>query len=171
MSIYAGIGSHQTPPQVLALMTRYARHLADKPEDEAVWWLSSGGARGADTAFQLGVQSSTRPGRLNIWRPEHVRPIHLDHAAQFHPAWDRCPDYAKRLHARNSIIILGPELDQPVSFIMCWTPNAAISGGTGQALRIARAHSIPVYNLANASTFTRVWNRAAKSALDRLGAQ
>ena len=54
---------------------------------------------------------------------------------------------------------------------MCWTPNAAISGGTGQALRIARAHSIPVYNLANASTFTRVWNRAAKSALDRLGAQ
>ena len=166
MSIYAGIGSRQTPPEVLALMTRYARHMANKPEDEAIWWLSSGGAQGADTAFQQGVQTSTRPGRLEVWRPEHVKPLHLEHAARFHPAWDRCSDYARKLHARNSIIILGPELDRPVQFIMCWTPGATISGGTGQALRIARELSIPVYNQANPCILDHL-----KSTLDRLGAQ
>lgn len=165
MSIYAGIGSRQTPPEVLALMTRYARHMANKPEDSAVWWLSSGGAQGADTAFAQGVQSSTNPGRLNIWRPEHVNQLHLDHAAQFHPAWHRCSDYAKKLHARNSIIVLGPNLDTPVQFIMCWTPNAAISGGTGQALRIAASLRIRVFNLADPAVFHHV-----ESTLNSLGA-
>jgi predicted Rossmann fold nucleotide-binding protein DprA/Smf involved in DNA uptake len=44
---YAGIGSRQTPPDVLRRMTRYAQRL-----QELGWVLRSGGAAGADTTFQ-----------------------------------------------------------------------------------------------------------------------
>jgi hypothetical protein len=38
--------------------------------------------------------------------------------------------------------------------VLCWTPDGAIdktgkkTGGTGQAIRLAVAHGVPVYNLA-----------------------
>ena len=32
-------------------------------------------------------------------------------------------------------------------FVLCWTPYGAAAGGTGQALRIAEHHHIPVFNL------------------------
>jgi cell division GTPase FtsZ len=53
----------------------------------------------------------------------------------------------RKLHARNAMIVLGKNLDDPVDFIICWTPGGTGSGGTGQALRIARAYGIPVYDL------------------------
>lgn len=44
----------------------------------------------------------------------------------------------------------------PVGWVLCWTPDGAAegietsraTGGTGQAIRLASAHGIPVYNLA-----------------------
>ena len=42
-------------------------------------------------------------------------------AGQVHPAWHRCDDYAKRLHARNCMQILGRNLDEPADFVVCWT--------------------------------------------------
>jgi hypothetical protein len=68
------------------------------------------------------------------------------HAARFHPAWDKCSPYAKRLHARNSAIMLGHDLGTPVNFVLCWTKDGGATGGTGQALRIAAALGIPVFN-------------------------
>ena len=46
--------------------------------------------------------------------------------------------------------MLGDDLDQPVSFVVCWTPGGEVTGGTGQALRIAAdpQYNIPVFNLA-----------------------
>ncbi len=32
-------------------------------------------------------------------------------------------------------------------FVICWTKDGLDSGGTGQALRIAREAGIPIYNL------------------------
>lgn len=45
--------------------------------------------------------------------------------------------------------MLGPKLDSPVNFVVCWTSDGKASGGTGQALRIAAdpAYAIPVFNL------------------------
>ena len=58
--------------------------------------------------------------------------------------------------ARNAMQVLGPNLDDPSAFIVCWTPDASDgsktspkTGGTGQALRIAHEYKIPVYNLAD----------------------
>ena len=43
--------------------------------------------------------------------------------------------------------MLGPNADTPVDAAVCWTRDGAVTGGTGMAIRIARAHRIPVLNL------------------------
>ncbi len=68
-------------------------------------------------------------------------------AGQIHPAWNKCSDYAKRLHARNGMQILGRELNEPVDFVVCWTKDGGPTGGTGQAIRLAMSRDIKIYNL------------------------
>lgn len=140
---YAGIGSRKTPDEVLQYMYALAAWLAGKGVA-----LSSGGAYGADTAFERGCK--TVYGYKAIYGAEHVNQASIELAAKYHPAWDKCSDYAKKLHARNGFIILGADLNTPVDFIICWTPDGKIVGGTGQALRIAGdpQYNIPIFNLA-----------------------
>lgn len=143
MNYYAGIGSRETPPDILKLMTRIAEVMSDKG-----WTLYSGGAVGADRAFQKGAK-----GKYLVFTANDVDPSTeigrkaLDLAEQYHPNWKACSDYAKRLHARNGLIVLGPNLTAPVKGIYCWTPQGKITGGTGQALRIAKDKNIEVRNL------------------------
>ena len=47
---YAGIGSRRTPPEILRLMERMALILSG-----AGYTLNSGGAKGADSAFENGA--------------------------------------------------------------------------------------------------------------------
>lgn len=143
---YAGIGARATPEPVLLEMQNIAMQLALRG-----WVLRSGSAAGADTAFDKGRLAMGGKAVLRTrttWQPA------LDHAAQFHPAWDRCSDIAQALHARNSLIMLGDWLDKPVSFVVCWTEG---SGGTAQALRIANAYNVPVFNLIVADAAARLW--------------
>jgi hypothetical protein len=140
---YAGIGSRETPPEVCAQMT----YLASKFES----WnfcLRSGGAIGADRAFEAGVMFSSKK---RIYRADAAAGdiAAFELAEKFHPTWDKLSVDARRLHARNGYILLGPELNDPVNFICCWTPGGAVTGGTGQALRIAADRNIPVFNLAD----------------------
>ena len=67
-------------------------------------------------------------------------------ASQFHPAFDRLSQGAQKLQARNSYQVLGYELKDPSVFIVCWTKGGKGSGGTGQALRLAKEYSIPVFD-------------------------
>lgn len=152
---YAGIGSRQTPLHIQTLMNQVARYL----ETEG-WTLRSGAAHGADLSFEADV---TDKEIYLPWRGYngHYRGIHpraypfseeeIAFSARFHPAWGRCSDVAKLMHTRNTRIIFGcKEIHgkkiQPVKFIICWTPGGAITGGTGQALRIAEEFKIPVIN-------------------------
>ncbi len=148
---YAGIGARETPQEIGAIMTQTAMQLALQG-----WILRSGEAKqkagsapntvSADLAFEAGC-NLINP-RAKVIRVPTMGQAALDHAAQFHPAWDKCSEYAQHLHARNSLIMLGDWLDDPVKFAICWTPGGAVKGGTGQALRIATAYGIPVFNLA-----------------------
>ncbi len=144
---YAGIGSRETPSDVLALMTAYAAVLSFKG-----YILRSGGARGADTAFELGVPAN----RKEIFTVADATPAALEMAATIHPAWDKCTDYAKRLHARNCMIVLGQNLDYPVDFVICWTPRGAPAGGTGQAIRLANREGIKVFNMYDTEVTKRI---------------
>lgn len=137
---YAGIGSRETPQIILLQMENLAMQFAMRG-----FVLRSGAAKGADTAFERGCD--VMRGRKVI-RTANSGESALAHAAVFHPNWPACNDHARALHARNSLIMLGDWLDDPVKFVVCWTEGGAVKGGTGQALRIAAAIGVPVFNLA-----------------------
>ena len=136
---YAGVGSRATPPRILALMTRLATMLQQQG-----WTLHSGGAKGADTAFYDGL---IKPRQCKIWLADDATKAAIKLSSQYHPAWDRCSAYARQLHGRNAQIMLGDDLNDPVKFVICWTKGGLTTGGTGQALRIAQAKDIPIFNL------------------------
>lgn len=150
MKFYAGVGSRETPVPVLDQM----RHLATKLAQEG-WVLRSGGAPGADTAFERGAWPDCRvylpwagfEGRDGIVCGDSLALAKI--AAEFHPVWDKLRQGAKKLMTRNVAQVLGYwEEDVPSSFIVCWTPGGKGGGGTGQAIRIARAYDVPVFDLA-----------------------
>lgn len=75
-------------------------------------------------------------------------------AEKFHPAWHRLYLKSQAKIARNSFQILGKSLANPVSEVVCYTPDGSLgdktspdTGGTGQALRVAYAHRIPIINI------------------------
>lgn len=156
---YTGIGSRATPLEALALLRAAAEGLA-----AAGWTGRSGGAGGADEAVMAGAAAAGGafelylpwPGFRGHLRPtlDRPSPAALDLAAGHHPAWSACGETARALHARNSHEVLGVCLDRPSCFVLCWTADGSTdgaersSGGTGQALRIAAAIGVPVFNLA-----------------------
>lgn len=158
MPIYTGIGSRETPDSILRAMTSIADLLATHG-----YTLRSGGADGADTAFEQGCDDAR--GAKEIYLPwdgfngrkadglmtfAGVTPEALDLAAQFHPNWERCSDGAQKLHARNGYQMLGRTLKEPSDFVICWTRGGYGQGGTGQAIRLARAYAVPVFDLGKA---------------------
>lgn len=157
--VYAGIGSRQTPDHILGVMTDLARVLREEG-----WWLRSGHAEGADQAFEAGAGGHADvylpwasfnagvPLRANSVAYAPTDAAH-DVAALHHPIWRTLPGSVRMLHARNVHQVLGWQLDEPARFVVCWTPDGSLdgrgpnSGGTGQALRVAAAHGIEVFNL------------------------
>lgn len=140
MKVYAGFGSRETPRSVCLTMTFLGTFLCSSG-----WILRSGGAKGADQAFETGVRKDHMKEIYRATDPISREAFEL--AEMFHPAWDSCDDYARKLHARNGYIVLGRELDSPVDFGVCWTPGGKVTGGSGQALRIMKDRDIPVFNL------------------------
>ena len=139
---YAGIGSRETPLDICDYMTATAERLA-----KLDFVLRSGGARGADKAFEAGAGKAKA-----ILRPEDATTSAIREAARFHPAWKKCSPLAQRYHGRNVMIILGEDdlgnEEMWVEFVICWTPPDIPRGGTKLGMRVAEDRKIPVFNLA-----------------------
>jgi len=142
MKYYAGIGSRITPYDIQCLMTKLATALEMRG-----YILRSGGAAGADRAFENGVLCYANK---EIFLPK-VKTCEraLEIASKIHPAWHQCSEYARSCHARNVYQLLGQSLNDPVDFVLCWTPEAKEVGGTRTAIVLAKEYNIPVYNMAN----------------------
>ncbi len=147
---YAGIGSRKTPPDILSLMEKISIYLSEKK-----YILRSGGASGSDSAFSKNIDDDKKQiflpwkGFNNNWDYKYpVSKKAFEMAEEFHPAWERCSNGAKKLHARNCFQVLGYDLNSPSEFIICWTIGGKLKGGTAQALRISIKHNIKIYNLA-----------------------
>lgn len=158
--IYAGIGSRQTPKRILAEMYVLGLLLA---QNGCI--LRSGGAKGADQAFELGCRVAGGVSEIYLpWRQFENNPSKLYHisekayklAEHYHPHWNNLSDGAKKLHARNVYQILGYDTYSLCDFVICWTKDCKASGGTGQALRIAEDHFIPIYNLYKEDTLMKI---------------
>ena len=148
---YAGVGARATPAEVLAGMSDVAQFLG-----EAGCALSTGGAVGADRAFEAGAlrtdapvtvhtpwpgYNGYRPGRdlesdIDVIHPkagDTVRGSSFLHLARkHHPAWDRCRRGARALFLRNVSILAGALDDDgtvlAVRAVIAWTPNGGSHG-------------------------------------------
>jgi hypothetical protein len=137
---YTGVGSRSTPENILLVMSKLAQMLG-----WGGWTLRSGGAEGADSAFEYGA--SLAEGKREIYRASDANKAAMDLAATIHPAWHKCYNFAKQLHARNCFQVLGRDLKTPSKFLVCWTLNGADTGGTRTAIVLARNNGIDVFNL------------------------
>ena len=156
---YTGVGSRDTPPEFLALIKQYAKIL-----DKKGFTLRSGGARGADSAFESvsnnkeiyfpsnnsKIDNNTyffSESKLNEWK----------YMLDYYYLGPRIKkEYTKNLHARNIAQVLGFDVDSPSFFLICYTPDGLEnlnytpnSGGTRTAIFVAYKHNIPIFNIKN----------------------
>jgi hypothetical protein len=144
------------------------------------WVLRTGLSPGADQAFYRGAIGGAGAVELYLPWPGFQAGARLDAddaslrvlcgpssaawrlGARFHPHWDELADDARRLLARDGDLLLGADLLDPVRLVVCWTADGSLDGeglyedGTGQALRIAHHHGIPVLNLARPEHLARL---------------
>ncbi len=162
---YTGIGARATPQWALTMMTEIARQLSLEGHV-----LRSGGAPGADSAFEYG-----HAGNMEIFLPwdgfekkyigenpdiyivpEKAVPRVVynrawEMARDIHPNWSAVSQGVSKMHVRNVFQILGYDLDTPSTVVVFWAPerNGVVAGGTATAIHLARAHGIPTFNLNN----------------------
>jgi hypothetical protein len=154
-------------PAVLAVLEALGGVLA-----RAGFVLRSGGAPGADTAFEAGADrvggakeiylpwkgfNGNRSERFAV--PEEAFAL----AQEFHTLGQglRTKQAVHRLMARNCQQMLGQNLDSPVGFVVCWTAGGRLLGGTAQALRIAAEREIRVANLGDSATLREISSELA----------
>ena len=158
---YAGIGARKTPDNILRFFQEIGKELAEKG-----CILRSGRAEGADTAFEKGCivangkseiilpwQGFPKNSELNGYPAfifnklsNDVKKKALESIATYHPQKTLSPGVEK-LMARNYCQLYGPTSDsEPSRFVICWTPGGKETGGTGQAIRIANAANIKIFN-------------------------
>lgn len=166
---YAGVGSRETAPDVLALMTRIARRLAELGHT-----LRTGAAHGADTAFEAGHREACGAERLEVYLPwpnfevkerdrrgwfdgvVMVKPSEraMSVAEMNHPKWRYLTKVQRKLIGRNSHQAFGRKMDSVVRFAVFWTQDGVVdrrmttrdTGGTGQVIRLL-SDAVPIYNL------------------------
>lgn len=163
---YAGIGPREVPTWVEQFCELAGEALAWKG-----YRLRSGHAAGCDEAFERGAYADgmispeseiylpwptfRHDEAPNVLGIVHERPTNASYemVREFHPSWAIYKRGVKALMARNAHILLGPELNQPVKFVLTWTEDGTVDGegkqgGTAATLRMASAWNIPVFNYA-----------------------
>lgn len=161
-----GVGSRKTPVTMQPPITAIVRLLASRDHG-----IRSGAADRADTMFEEAALQCE--ARLQVFttghrhrRPHHTPLLTLpvqvqEEAARIaqahHRGWHGMSEWARALHTRNVLQVLGPSLTAPSKALICWAPGSVldakgrlrnVAGGTGQAVRIAYTYGVPAYNLA-----------------------
>lgn len=167
------MGARDCPMNILSVMQDMAFKLSQEG-----WGLRSGGARGADTAFEMGALNSFSEEVPEIYLPwagfndhtnasvgavvapklgrwEEAQRI----AQRIHPTWGKLSPAAKTLHSRNCFQVLGEDLNTPSKFLVCWAKTDAHGvpvGGTRTAYVLAQERCIPCFNLIFEETLCRI---------------
>ena len=166
---YTGIGSRNTPDDILLLMEDIGQELAGTG-----FVLRSGGADGADSAFERGCDEVN--GKKEIYLPwkgfndnesslHTISPDAYEIAKGIYGArWQNLSEAIRKLMTRNLYQVAGTTLDIVSTLVVCWTPDGCTTkksrtkytGGTGQAIAYADTMSVPVFNLKNVKDFERL---------------
>lgn len=157
MKFYTGIGSRQTPSNIL----NYMFQLASQLETNYKYVLRSGAALGADTAFEDGskVNEIYIPWiGFNNHKEICINSLEArEIASKHHPYWNRLSEPVKKLMTRSVLQVLGQDLKTYSDFVLCWTPDGCTNqksrsiktGGTGLAISVADSYNVPVINMCN----------------------
>ncbi len=166
---YAGIGSRETPDEVLEVMTKAAQWLASKGYKLQTGYKRKTGDRikeeGADKAFSIGAKNK------ELFGPDMANDKTIAIAHEVYPnlkgMWEytynkwvetvgetKAKEYADgaiNLQARNTFQVFGASLDTPVDFVLFYAEETSNplrpKGGTGQAVEMARRKGIPTINM------------------------
>lgn len=158
---YTGVGARITPKHILDRFRKLSNFL-----DKKGYTLRSGGAEGADSAFEEFSNSKQiflpwkcyNGNRSDLYNfSDDINEKCYQLASEVHPYWDKLKDSVKRLHMRNVLQISGPKLDNPSKFLVCWTENGETKGGTATAIRLAEKFNIPVFNFGIAGDDKKLW--------------
>ena len=160
---YTGIGSRETPKEILDIM----HSIADKLPYVG-YTLRSGGAEGADSAFEEWCI-----GKKEIYLPWNgYNGKHEDGKEYFvyketeetyqvvkdnHQFWYCLSPGARKLIGRDYLELVGNN-GVKSKFVIGWTDYEEGSGGTAYTFRLARKLGIPVYNLRDVS-FDEIWDK------------
>lgn len=179
---YTMIGSRETPPDVMELMTKFAKKTC-------LWKYvgRSGGADGADACLEEGFRRFKEDSNLacsgdylEIYLPwkdfngrqssqegyytlaELPNKVQAESIAEsIHPAWERCSQGAKKLHSRNVYQLLGQDLQTPSRFVICYAKprndgTGGVKGGTATAVQLGIENGVEIINLYNGSDRKRI---------------
>jgi len=146
---YTGVGSRETPDKYLIIINKISKILA-----QLNYILRSGGAKGSDKAFENGCDYIDNKLK-EIYYPNDATEESMVIARKYHKGWFKCTEYAKKLHGRNTLQVLGKNLKTPSEFVICYTKDGCLkhkdrnelTGGTGTAISIADKFGIPIINL------------------------
>lgn len=170
---YTMIGSRDTPPEIMELMTKFATQAC-----EFDYVGRSGGANGADSCLEEGFKlfketypSASGADYLEIYLPwkdfngrssseegYYTPPFTSnkvqaqDIAETIHPAWERCSQGVKKLHTRNVYQLLGQNLNTPSRFVVCYAKpkndgTDGVKGGTATAVQLGIDNDVEIINL------------------------
>ena len=174
---YTGVGSRETPDDILILMRRIGYIMAMKGVA-----LRTGEADGADHAFYKGVVYANDINGVksknevfvaaapkeyhcvndivNIFSGDSSSPIDTlrNIAGRIRGSWDDLSYFGAMCHIRNVAQVLGVDGNSPSRGLICWakpvnppkmtdTQIRYVEGETNTAYCTAILHNIPVYNL------------------------
>lgn len=171
---YSGVGSRDTPEDVLSIFKRLGERLC------LMGWVGqSGEADGADLAFHNGARRAANYQSIGFgayipWNgfrsgPNSPRVFENPNDGIFDMShsdnWEDAKAIALKargsfnglkvggiaLHTRNAYQVLSPSLADPVQKLFCWAEpigtKGLVSGGTNTAVQLAIRHGIPIHNL------------------------
>lgn len=170
---YTGIGSRETPTDILELMSKIAYKLAQQG-----WYGRSGSAGGADLAFEAGFmkasQDGTSLGGFTGYLPWDGFNGHQEDqfhslrgnckaaaiiAEETHPAWERCSRGVRSLHTRNVYQVLGNDLNTPSNLCLFYAQpigkSGQVKGGTNTAVKICIEEHTCCDNLYDIITYNK----------------
>lgn len=173
--IVTGIGSRDIDAIQFEICQNLATVLANKG-----WHLRSGGARGADSAWELGFSGSDRKtiylpernfnGRGNapcFKVPSEFGDLWFEAqeiASRLHTRFDELDEFSRNAHTRNVFQVLGDDLKSKADLVVACAPprGRTVKGGTATAFNLAKGLRITTFNL---------WEPQDREALYKIYAQ
>lgn len=134
--VYTGIGSRDIPDNKMQQLEFLAIIL-----EKMGYCVRTGDAIGSDFCFRNKIK------HCQVYTVNDADKFCREIAKRIHPNWNSMKKYSQDLHARNCKQVLGDKLIEPSMFLLCYTKNGEIKGGSRTAIILAQENNIPVFNI------------------------